>query len=482
MRARVHRTAGEVLERLSSDLDGDSPALVLHFARAGDAPRTWTYAQRAGRLAQASYANADAADHFESALDVSRRVPGVTDADRARLWETVGDLRELAGMFAESVEAYRAAARLTRDDPLATAQVLSRQAAAHLRTGAFSTTLRVVTRARGLIDGSDAPMARRTRVRLDNLTAVVRVEQERPREAREWALRAMAEAGAVGEHETQVRALMLVDMAEMQLGVPGLGQRHREALEICERHGLRSQEAKVRSNLGAMAYYAGHWSEAAQWYRTSRDVAMEAGSAFVAAQTDVNLGELLINQGHLDEAEAVLVGAVRVLRASGAARFLAEGQMQLARVHLSRGNLEEAEERAAEVVQAFTDLGNPTSALEAALVRAEAVARQGRPEDSLAVIDAAEHEARDEAAFSMPRLCLQRARALLALDRLDDAAAMVAVGLVAAHAQELPYEEALLLQVSAAVDGRRGMAEQAEQAHARSTDLLTGLGAVGESY
>ena len=342
VRARVHRTAGEVLERLSSDLDGDSPALVLHFARAGDAPRTWTYAQRAGRLAQASYANADAADHFETALDVSRRVPGVTDADRARLWETVGDLRELAGMFAESVEAYRAAARLTRDDPLATAEVLSRQAAAHLRTGAFSTTLRVVTRARGLIDGSDVPTARRTRVRLDNLTAVVRVEQERPREAREWALRAMAEAGAVGEHETQVRALMLVDMAEMQLGVPGLGQRHREALEICERHGLRSQEAKVRSNLGAMAYYAGHWSEAAQWYRTSRDVAMEAGSAFVAAQTDVNLGELLINQGHLDEAEAVLVGAVRVLRASGAARFLAEGQMQLARVHLSRGNLPEA--------------------------------------------------------------------------------------------------------------------------------------------
>ena len=38
-----------------------------------------------------------------------------------------------------------------------------------------------------------SPTARRTRVRLDNLTAVVRVEQERPREAREWALRAMAD-------------------------------------------------------------------------------------------------------------------------------------------------------------------------------------------------------------------------------------------------------------------------------------------------
>ncbi len=479
VRARVHRTAGEVLERLSTDLDTDSPALVLHFARAGDDPRTWAYAQRAGRLARASYANADAADHLETALQVSRRLPDVTDADRASLWASVGDLRELAGMFTESVEAYRAAARLTRDDPVATAEVLSRQAAAHLRTGAFTTTLRVVGRARRLIDGSDAATARSTRVRLDALTAVVRVEQERPREAREWATRAMEAAGAVGEHETHVRALMLVDMVEMQLGVPGLGARHREALEICVQHGLRSQEAKVRSNLGAMAYYAGRWTEAAQWYRTSRDVAMEAGSAFVAAQTDVNLGELLINQGHLDEAQEVLVGAVRVLRASGAPRFLVEGRMQLARVHLSRGELAEAERRAAEVVQDFTDLGNPTSALEGALVRAEAVTMQGRAQESLDLVAAAERDARDDAVFSMPRLCLQRARALLALHRLDEAAAMVADGLVAARDQELPYEEALLLRVGSAVDERRGRADDAAGARRESDTLLAGLGAAG---
>ena len=380
-------------------------------------------------------------------------------------------------MFGESVDAYRSAARLTRADPVATAEVLSRQAAAHLRTGAFGTTLRVVTRARGLIDGSRAPVAQRIRVRLDNLTAVVRVEQERPREAREWAVRAMEAAGEVGEHETHVRALMLVDMADLQLGVPGLGERHRQALEICVRHGLRPQESKVRSNLGAMAYYAGRWVEAAQWYRTSRDVAMEAGSAFVGAQTDVNLGELLINQGHLDEAEAVLTGAVRVLRASGAARFLAEGQLQLARVHLSRGHLQEAERRAAEVVQAFTELGNPTSALEAALVRAEAVSLDGRPEESLEIITVAEHEARAEAAFSMPRLCLQRGRSLVALDRLEEAEEMVTSGLLAARAQDLPYEESLLLLLSSTLDERLGRHQEAQDARLQSEALLARLGA-----
>jgi tetratricopeptide (TPR) repeat protein len=477
VRARIHGTAGAVLEDVSTDLDADSATLVLHFARAGDAPRTWDYAQRAGRLARASYANADAADHFESALEVSRRVPDVTDERRARLWVSVGDLRELAGMFGESVEAYRTAARLTREDQVATAEVLSRQAAAHLRTGAFSTTLRVIARARRLLAGHEDDLAaRRTRVHLDNLTALVRLEQERPGDAKGWARSAMEAARGLSEPEALVRALMLLDHAGLQLGEPGLGARHREALDICVEHGLRQKESTVRMNLGAFAYYAGRWVEAAEWYRSSREVAMEAGSAFVAAQTDVNLAELLINQGHLDEAEDVLVRAVRVLRASGEVRFLAEGQMQLARVHLSRGHFEDAERRAEEVASLFASHGNPSSALEAALVQAEAVTSSGRPAEALAIIDVAEREARHEAAFSMPRTCLQRGRALLALDRVEEADELVASGVLAARAQDLPYEVSLLLQVRSTVDQRMGREAEAVAARAEAKSLLLGLG------
>ena len=67
----------------------------------------------------------------------------------------------------------------------------------------------------------------------------------------------------------------------------------------------------------------------------------------------------------------------------------------------------------------------------------------------------------------------------LALDRLDEAAEQVALGLVAARAQELPYEEALLLRVREITDGRRGLAADAAHARARADELLAGLGAVG---
>ncbi|HET7761149.1 MAG TPA: adenylate/guanylate cyclase domain-containing protein [Phycicoccus sp.] len=476
LRARLHQTAGETLERLSTDLEVDSPTLALHFARSGDAPRTWRYAQLAGRLARRSYANADAADQFESAIEVSRRVPEVTDRDRAELWSLVGELRELAGMFGESVEAYRRAARLLRDDPVARAEVLARQATVHNRTGEFGTALRVVARARRIL-GDAGDEGRRLLPQLDNLTALARIEQERPQEARDWAERAAAQAREVGDNAILVRALMLIDSIEIRLGVPGLGARHREALEICVAEGWRSLEAAVRGNLGTIAYYAGRWTEAAEWYATGRRVALEAGKAFGAAETGVNLAELLLNQGKVDEAEELLHDSLRVLRASGAVSFLAQAEIQLARVHLARGALDEAAVAAADVAARLAELGQASSALEASLVQAEAVIRAGRPEEGLAVIDAAEHAARLEAASSLPHLCLQRARALLALGRLDEADEQAETGLVAAREQEVPHEEAQLLRTSARILLARGDAEGAERAGERADELLSSLGA-----
>ena len=57
-------------------------------------------------------------------------------------------------------------------------------------------------------------------------------------------------------------------------------------------------------NLGTLSYFAGRWTEAAEWYRTAREVAMEVGKDFGAAETGVNLAELPINQGRVDAAEA----------------------------------------------------------------------------------------------------------------------------------------------------------------------------------
>jgi tetratricopeptide (TPR) repeat protein/class 3 adenylate cyclase len=476
LRARLHQTAGEVLERMSTDLDVDSPTLALHFSRSGDAERTWRYAQLAGRLAQRSYANADAADQFELALDASRRVPSVREPDRAALWSQVGELRELAGMFDESVDAYTRATRLLREEPVLTAEALVRRATIHNRTGRFTSALRDIARARRLLADEDGE-GRAISVRLDTLTALVRVEQERPREAKRWAERAAATARDIGDQKSLVRALMLIDGVDLALGVPGLGARHLEALEICIQLGWRPQESTVRGNLGAFAYYAGRWAEAARWYASGRDIALEVGKDYGAAETGINLAELLINLGQLDEAESLLEDSVRVLRAAGGAPFVAHGDMQRARIHLGRGEYEEAASLAWSASERLAALGAAASALEAALVRADAVIREGRAEEALAVIDEAEQAARHEALSLLSRTCLQRSRALLSLGRFREAEELVETGLIAAREQELPYDEALLLRVASRVHRHLGDVPAAAAAWAAADALLASLGA-----
>ena len=278
---------------------------------------------------------------------------------------------------------------------------------------------------------------------------------------------------------TFAHALMEIDYADQMLGA-SWGQSTREALEICITHGFRPRESVARALLRAMAFYAGRWGEAVEWFTSSRRVALEAGNDFGAAESNLGFADILIHQGRLDEAESVLRDAVRVLRASGIDFSVALGDMLQARLCLARGDVASADEQATEVVAQFLALGNPVSALEASLVRGEALVSAGSAERSLDILEMAELLAGDEATSLVPRLQLVRAAALLSLGRLDESAEAVATGLESARAQGLPFEQAQLLRVRSELRTRFGGADSAGMADAdaaEATRILAGLGA-----
>ena len=345
-------------------LDADSPTLALHFWRAGDAVRTWQFAQEAGELARRAYANVDATARYDGALEVSRRVLGVTDEDRARLWSIVGKLRELTGMLDGCGDAIRRAALLTTD-PVAKAEILTRRAAVHSRAGSPTTALRFIARARRVIEHDQGAGARSVAIAPPgSLDGGCRLGQEKPQEARKWAQRAAEAARANEDSVTLAKALMTIDNALQMLGTPDVGEHTREALGICIQNGDALRESVARANW-ALAFYAGRWMEAVDWFTTSSRVALEAGNAFGAAESDVSLVDILIHQGKLDQAEEVLRDASRVLRASGIEFYAAHAEMLQARILLANGALGAAEEGALRVVTQFNDLGSPVSALEA---------------------------------------------------------------------------------------------------------------------
>ena len=118
-RSRLHLAAGEAFEALSAGDDSDAAMLSLHFSNADDHERAYRYATLAAERANRAYAAAEAAIHYERAVEAARRVAQVDDEERRRLWVALGDARQRAGMFDDALDAYQRAARLARHDAVA---------------------------------------------------------------------------------------------------------------------------------------------------------------------------------------------------------------------------------------------------------------------------------------------------------------------------------------------------------------------------
>jgi class 3 adenylate cyclase/tetratricopeptide (TPR) repeat protein len=468
-RARLHGLAGLALEELADDVDAEAHALSLHFARAGDASRTWRYACLAAERARRTYANADAATQYELALDAARRLDDVAPTEVVDVWTRLGDVRELAGEFEASLDAYRRASRLAAGDPLAEAGLLLKRARARERAGAFTSALRELAVAHRRLEGVAGVEAGRMRARLEALGAVVRWGQERTTDALHRATSAAKAARDADEPAARAQALMIQELATLASGEPTDGSHLTEALEIFVALGDLPREAQARGNLGFLAAHTGRWDDAVDWLTTCRAAYTQAGDDVGAAIAALNLGEMLANQGHLDRADEELTAAVRVMAASGFTEGAAHGEMQLARIRLARGDVEGAAELADRARHTFVERRQASSALQAAVVRAGADVRAGRPTDALTLLDQAVAAAGREATSAAPSVAHVRARALLALDRADEAEAEVARGLEAAHRQEMPYEEAVLRWLAAELPGR----SPAEQASERTAATAT---------
>jgi class 3 adenylate cyclase/tetratricopeptide (TPR) repeat protein len=475
LRRRLHRTAGEVIERTADDLAANTDTLALHFWLARDAERTWRYAREAADRAVRAFAMPEAARLYRVALDAARRLPEVTDLSRVEVWTALGKVCEQAGMFDAALDAYRHGSQLAREDPLTHAKLLWHWASVNEREGAFTSALRQLTRAARTLEGLDAPAASKLHAQIASLVATVRLGQERPRDALRLALRARALARRANERIALAQALEVENEARVLLGAGAEGDGLREALEIAEEAGSLGRASVIRSNLGVIAFFAGRWDEALSWYSSSRDIAVRTGDVVDAAFVDTNVAELLVKRGQLAEAEPLLERAIRCLRATEFNEGTACAELQLARLWVERGALEETESLLERVTEVFTSLGQASMCLECALVRAESQLRGGRPAAALEGVDRAAEAAGEDAVLLVPQVACARARALGALGRHRDAEQELKTGLASARKQGLRYEEGMLLLARAEITRMQGQPPDPGGLEAAKT-ILAGLG------
>ena len=280
--------------------------------------------------------------------------------------------------------------------------------------------------------------------------------QERYHDAIKQARKAIEQAREAGDKTALAEALVAADLTQQYLE-PGGSENMLEALDIYKELGDLSSVAMANGNLGVAAFVAGRWDEALQWYDGHHDISLRAGNAVGAATASSNIGEILVKRGELDKAEQVLEEAVRIMNASGFRDGAAWAEIQLGRIMVERGQFREAEELMQRLADEFTDFGQATSALEAALVKALAMIAADKPEQALKVINRYATAAGKDAQLYEPLVADTRARIHAKLGDMAKAEKELQRGLTLSRELHLAYEEGVLLQTRIEIsrlDGR----------------------------
>jgi DNA-binding CsgD family transcriptional regulator/tetratricopeptide (TPR) repeat protein len=419
-RTAMHAALGRALEARIAD--GDDGAYVTaqaahHWQAAGDQPAALTASVRAAAAAERVNAFPEAHSLLERALELWERVPdpeALAGAPRVVLLERAARAADAAGVPARQEALLRHALVLVDEDeePRRAAKLLDSLSHSLWNLHRQDEAVDVLDRALALLPADEQSSAQ---AKVLATKAKRRMLQARFGEAEEAARQSLTIARAVGDRESESRALNALGVSvggqgDVDAGVESL----RQALKIAQDAGLPVEEGSAWINLSDLLNLAGNTREAiavardglrssppnphrtADWFRLAvaefsfhlgdwREAEAQIPSAsrrhagptlayWFAVRSMLDLG-----RGDLEAASADVEGLARATRGSTEPQFIAPCGIFSAELARRRGGLEQARieiDRALDQIEFCSDDFIRITALAAAGVRTEGDAGQ----------------------------------------------------------------------------------------------------------
>jgi len=472
-RGALHAKVGEAYERLEQEGRGEFAELLsLHFFHAGDLEKTYRYSLLAGERAQAKYANVEAASFYRRALEVAPKLDEEPDG-LAGVWESLGDVSELAGLYSDAAEAYSKARKLDNHSRLLLKEGIIRE-----RFGRYPEALRWYTRGLNALDQLDAEEQREMRFELSLAYAGVRVRQGEFADGIEWCKKVTDEANQTSDLPALAHAYHLAHLGHISLRTPERAAFRGLALPIYEEIGDLLGQANALNNMGLDAWYEGRWQEALDLYDRSKALRDRIGDVVGAATITSNIGELKSDQGYFTTAAELCDQAREVFVTSGHRMLAAVSLSNLGRVRAREGRLDEAGKLLLEALEAFEEIHSSSLVIEAKTRLAELAVFSRNPDDALHLADETLAAIEETGGGSVQHALVYRVRGYALMQRgdLDGAAEALEQSLAVARGADETYELALTLEACACLAELRE--EDGSDQARESKGLLARLGVV----
>jgi class 3 adenylate cyclase/tetratricopeptide (TPR) repeat protein len=472
-RGELHAKVGQAYERLEQEGRGEFVELLsLHFFHAGELEKTYRYSLLAGERAQAKYANVEAAAFYRRALEVAPKLEPEPDG-LAGIWESLGDVSELAGLYSDAAEAYSKARKLDNHPRLLLKEGIIRE-----RFSRYSEALRWYTRALHSLDELDPEEQRQMRFELSLAYAGVRVREGEFADGIEWCMKVIEEANRELDLPALAHAYHLAHLAHISLRTPERAAFRGLALPIYEEIGNLLGQANALNNLGVDAYYEGRWPEALDAYDRSKALRVRIGDVVGAATITNNIGEIKSDQGYLATASELFEEARKIFETSGHRMLATLTRSNLGRTAAREGRLDDALKILRNALAAFHEIKAGSLVIETKTRLSERALLAGDSTEALHQADETLVAIEQSGGGSLQHALVHRLRgyALMQLADLDGAADALEQSLAVARGANETYELALTLEACARLAELRG--EDGSAQAKESMGLLARLGVV----
>ncbi len=355
-RQHLHRLAAEILERDQQDPASIASILCLHYSRAGDHERTWTYGRMAGDAAERQHATNEAVVSYERARVACRFSRSIGPDQRALLDEKLADQYFVAARFDDAERSIRRSRRLSTD-PVARARLERKLAAVFERQGFNDRTLRAYERAvRRAPPGtrSRAWLAERTHALLGHASTIALRGDYLA--CIELAERALQDATRIADDALAALALERIHLGESGLAQPDAESIGLRAVALYEQVDEPNGLSRMLNNLGVEAYFDSRWKDASGYYLTAGEAARRSGNVVLTANATLNNAVILADQGHWEESLTQFDDAARNFTAVGNKGGQSAHRLFSSIPLMWLGDLDAATERLADARERLTEL------------------------------------------------------------------------------------------------------------------------------
>ena len=303
-RRLLHRRVAEALAA-RQQISVTASQIAQHFQFAGEEARAAEYFVQAGDLARSVSANAEAGQHYNSAIALGY-------PDVARLHAALGDVHTLNGEFEAALARYETAAAHAELEAASLARIEHKVAEVHTRLGQWELAERYFRSALERTQAADlqaqlyADWSRSVQQRGDSAhaltlaqTALALAEESGdaralaqshnvlgilanhaadPLQAREHLSSSLELAEQLASPEARIAALNNLALAHSASGETARALALSEAaLQLCATLGDRHREAALRNNIADILHRAGRGEEAMEWLKQAVAIFAEIG-------------------------------------------------------------------------------------------------------------------------------------------------------------------------------------------------------------